>query len=229
MAVGTGHARLWAASGLAFIVFFVGGILFADVLVPGGVSHRYPRTDQSLDVISTYLTRNHGQVRALACLHALAALALVVFATAAVTMLRSPGPDELALSIVAIGGAAVGATFLLASSAFFRVVVMPSVVGNPDILLAMFNLPELTGGVAFLAPLGLFVGATTLLDARRRVLPRFLAVGGVVVALACLWAVTGLLTQTGPARLLSLFGLPLFLLWTLATSIVLVRAAGRST
>jgi hypothetical protein len=223
----TGH-RAWAASGLLCVAFFLGGLVSADLLCEGGVSHRYPRTTDSLDAIVRYVRLNSVNVRILSLMQALTGLTLVAFAVVLVGALR-PGREEERpdLATLALGGAVVAATILLVSASVGWVLVSPARTSEPAVLLTLLALREVINGVAYLMAMSLFVGWSSTAGLRTGLLPRWLAYAGIAVALACLWAGAGYLTEAGPAQYTILFGQALWMPWIVATSIVLMKRARR--
>jgi hypothetical protein len=215
--------RLLAATGLLFLALFACGLLLADVVADAA----FPAPSQPLGEVAAYFGHNPTAVRGLSLFHALASLALLVFAAYVATVLRRAEADRQgALGTVAVVGGAVAGAFLLLDASLFWVLALPSTAGDPALLRALHALSYLAGGVALAFPMVAFIGASSLVALSTGLLPGWLAWTGLVAAVAGLAYATTLVAERGAwspsgAYVLAFPGL----LWIVATSFVLVRRA----
>ena len=211
---------LWASSGAAFVVLFVGGLVFADVVA----GRSFPGMDEPLEEITAYFAANRAEVRLLSLFHSLAAIPLLAFA-AYVSGLHPHKDDESRrLSRLAFGGGIMAAVFLLLSALLFWTLARPATAGQPALGRALVDLSFLAGGVALLLSLSAFIGAGALLASG--VLPAWLVRTGVVTAIISLLFAATLAAESGafgPGGIIAVAAVPAFL-WIFAASVALVRA-----
>lgn len=213
---------LWALSGVAFVVLFVGGLLSADVLA----GRSFPGMDEPLQQITGYFAASGAEVRLLSLFHSVAAIPLLAFA-AYVSALHSNRDDESRrLSTLAFGGGIMAAVFLLLSALLFWTLARPATAGEPALVRSLVDLSFLAGGVALLLSLSAFIGANALLASRTGVLPAWLVRTGVVTAVISLLFAAALAAESGafgPGGIIAVAAVPAFL-WIFAASVALVRA-----
>jgi hypothetical protein len=186
--------RVWAASGLAFVAFFAGGLLFADVFA----DQTFPAQSASIEEISAYFSGNGPEARTLAFFHSLAALALLVF-VAGVRVLTTGGEHGARIpSAVAFGGGVMAASFLLHSALLFWTLARTSTAENATLARALHDLSFLAGGHALALTLAAFIGAASLATSRVGALPSWLGGAGIATAALSLVSLTSLLWA--PAR-----------------------------
>ena len=222
MAAARTRDGFWAATGLAFVGLFLGGLVFADVLA----GRPYPGIDEPIGEITEYFTRSGPEVRGLSFLHSLAAMALLAFAAYLRGFFARSEGKPGALSALAFGGAVMAAVFLLLSALLFWALARPATAGEPGIARVLFDLSYLAGGLALLLSLSAFIGSNSLLALQARVLPPWVAWTGVLAAIVALLSTGTMLAETGafgPGGIVVVGALPPFL-WIFATSVVLIRA-----
>ena len=212
---------LWAATGVAFVWLFLGGLLLADVLA----GRPYPGIDEPIGDITGYFAANGAEVRGLSFFHSLAAMSLLAFAACLRGVVTRgdgrPGP----LPALAFGGGVMAATFLLLSALLFWALARPATAGQPALARALFDLSYLAGGLALLLSLSAFIGASSLLALQTRALPAWVGRAGVVAAVISLLSAATMPTETGalgPGGLVVAAALPPFL-WIFAASVALIR------
>ena len=204
--------RLWAVTGLGFVVLFVGGVVAAG---------DFPAADVPIAELEAYTGAHRPGLRALGACHAAAAVALLVFA-ARVRHQLAGGPDGLVA--LGFGGATLASGALLASALLFWTLADPGLAGTAPVLRAVHRLSGLAGGVAILLGLGLFIGCTGLIGRRTGVLPGWLGMSGLAVALVGTASCASLVAaggRWGPNGVIPVVGAMLSFLWILATSGVL--------
>lgn len=156
---------------MVFVGLFAAGLLFADVLA----SSVYPSFGAGDVEIVSYFRDSTLQVRALSLLHSLAAVALVIFAVHISSVIRRADETAERLGALALVSGAMAATFLLLSAVLFWAMALPVATTNPDLLRVVLALSYLAGGLpAFMLPLAVFVGASTV-GLRARLIPKWLA------------------------------------------------------
>ena len=215
--------RLWPLSGLAFVVLFLGGLLFADVLA----GRPFPGIDDPLAETTGYFRTNGAGVRLLSLFHSLAAMALLAF-TAYMNERNSRRVGESSpLVTLAFGGGVVAAAFLLLSALLFWALARPETAGEPAVARSLVDLSYLAGGVALLLSLSAFIGASSLLALRTDALPAWLGRTGVVTAIVSLLFAATLAAKSGafgPGGIIAVAAVPPFF-WIFAASVSLARAS----
>jgi hypothetical protein len=137
--------------------------------------------------------------------------------------LRSAEGDGSWLSTTAFGGGLVALAVKLASAAPILAVRASEGI-DPGIGKALIAMNDASFGITFL-PLGVMLSATAIVAVRTSVLPRWLGWGAAAVALGLLGALSAAVVSPSPPEWVFLPML-LFLLWTVAASIALIRRAG---
>jgi Domain of unknown function (DUF4386) len=137
--------------------------------------------------------------------------------------LRSAEGDGGWLSAAAFGGGLVALAVKLASVAPV-LAVRASEGMDPGIAKALIAMNGASFDITFL-PLGVMLLATAIVAVRTGALPRWLGWASAVVALGLLGALSAAVVSPSPPEWVFLAML-LFALWTVATSIVLIRRAG---
>lgn len=148
-----------------------------------------------------------------------ALLFLLPFAGYLSSVLRHAEGERGWLSATALGAALVALAVKLGSGTF--IIAADATEVGP----ALDNTLTAANNAAFmlsLAPLGVMVGAAAIVALQTGVLPRWLGMLSAVTALALIVNSTFVEADFGPAFLL-------FAVWTLATSVVLLRVTPRTT
>jgi hypothetical protein len=211
-----------AATGILFVVALLAAFIFGPDKPPG--------FDDTAQQVSTYVHDNRGETQATTALFALGGFFFLWFLGSlarAIRLAEGPGPGRL--GAIAFGGgiataaiATVGQAALWTAS--YHTDLDPSVVrGIYDVGSASFLLVGI--GVAAL------VGASSVVALRAGTLPPWLgAYGAVLTVFTLVVTVVGAFQETGAFSpsdgVLGLLVFLGFLLWTLATSVVLVRGVG---
>lgn len=214
--------RIWAASGLLFVLLFGAGLFAADL-----VTTPYPGFLHPIERLEAYFTQSQRAVQALSLFHSLAAFALLLFAGYLATILgRDKQPGVNGAALVTLGCGSVAAGFLLLSALLFWVLAIPSITEDPALLRALHTLAYLAGGVALALPLAAFIGAPAIVALRGGPLPRWLGWTGLISAGFCLLYPVTLLRhggQWGPGGIIATTTAIVAVLWILALSLVLLR------
>ena len=209
--------RLAAASGIVFVGLYMVGFLLATHAIPG-LSH--PNHDWVVWV------RNHPrQLKAAAILVGLSILAFVWFVGSIADVLRRADEQRLAAVATASGGASVAVATV--GIAIVAALAQRLAIDAPNLTKSLWELATVTLTVIN------FVGAalvytTAAATWRSGLFPRWYAWFGSLAALVIL-VNGGALAYKGfyaPNGGFGLIGTIVFLVWVLATSVLLMRTSG---
>lgn len=216
---GTNWQRLGAASGILFVVLTIATFFTPSTPEADEASAEIARTiasDRTAHLVNFYVS-------------GIAWILFLVFVTALWGVLRRAETLSGASTLALLGGLAIYAGVLVEQSAFLALVNAADAGREPVAVRALFELEEVV-----LVPLrfaiAAFFAGIALSAIPTSALPRWL--GWAAAALAAL-LVVGLLgvfsadEQEGPLIPILVLGRLGMLLWILATSIVLLRRAGR--
>lgn len=135
------------------------------------------------------------------------------------------------LASVAFGGGLVASAVGSLGAAINVVLALQVAEQGDEAVVRAFYLLSNTAFAIFFLPIGVLIGATSIVALRTMALPKWYGQAGGLFALAeialaaCSTSITGALSVTGA---LSYAALTLFALWLVTTSIILVRLVGRS-
>jgi hypothetical protein len=212
--------RLGGAFGLVFVLVI---LVTAFVIAPNA-----PLSTASANNVTAFVTAHRDALGAANYLGALATLFLVLFAAALRSRLARAESDHGQLANVSFGGSLLLAGLLLVAGVV-EVALTQRGLDNKDVSVATLSLVAGAAGPIFYFPLVLMVGAASGSALAAGSLPRWLALFGCLVVIAGLVAGLAAAVRTGPLALDGVpvaLGLPIFLVWVLATSVVmLVRPA----
>jgi hypothetical protein len=219
----------WQRVGGSFGIVFVLLILFTAF----GLAPNAPLSTASAKDVSAWVTAHRDALGVANYFGALATLFLVVFAAALRSRLARAESDRGQLANVSFGGSLVLVGLLLFAGAV-EVALTQRGLDNRDVSVATLNLVAGAAGPILYFPLVLMVGAASGSALATGSLPRWLALLGWLVVLTGLIAGLAAAVRNGPLALDGVpvsLGLPIFLLWVSATSIVLLvrPAAGPAT
>jgi hypothetical protein len=206
--------RLAAATGIAFIVFFL------VAFIVGG----QPADD---DVVDFFLD-NRRRLLTQAYLYGLAMVFLIWFLGSVYSHLRLSEDRVGRLSAVSFAGGIIFVTVLVVSG-IVNTALADGIArfSDPETTRALYAVVVVANDVNWF-PVAVFSGAATLVAFRHDALPRWLAWLGAAVALTSPIGALGILVDTGPFASDGVFSTPLlFVLWVLGLSIVLIQKAGR--
>jgi hypothetical protein len=112
-----------------------------------------------------------------------AAIPLGIFTSTVVSRLRFFGVRAAGLYIALFGGIATSLT-MMASALILWSTSHPEIAREPVLLQAMYNLQYAFGGPGFSVPMGLLIAGISVSAGIARLLPKWLVVTGVALALA---------------------------------------------
>jgi hypothetical protein len=206
-----------------FTALFFAGIAISTVLADGAT---FPSPFAPAADSLAYFHDHQGAVRVSAFLQFAAAIPLAIYAATAATRLnrlgiRAPG------AVIALAGGVLSAAFLICSALVSWVLSRPEVLDEPVLVRALQNLAFAAGGPGHVVPLGLLVAGIAVPGLLARLLPRWLAVTGLVIAMLAESATLTLLFD-GAAYLLPLARFT-GLAWLIAVGFTLPRHRANKT
>jgi hypothetical protein len=159
-----------------FVGLFVASLV-VSTLVAGGAHFPSPFQPGGEE----YFARHQDAVALGALLQFGAAIPLGLFTATVVSRLRFLGLQVAGVHIALFGGFA--ASFFMALSALFQwVLAQPGILGAPGVVRLLHLAAFATGGPGHVVPLGLLVAGVAVTTGLSRLLPRWVMVFGLVVA-----------------------------------------------
>jgi hypothetical protein len=207
------------APAVTTVVLFVASVVASGAFGDGLYSS--PFATQPSDIAQTYAA-HETLIRVIGLLEFASALALVVFTAAVWTRLRAVAPGALT-DVAAIGGI-LAALFMALNALVQWPLSYASVSSTASVRRALEFLYFGLGGFAHVASLGLLVGGVSLVALR--LLPRWFAIGGLVLAaVSVLSALTFVVEGAAPLLPIGRF---LTFVWLIAVSFLLRKQPVRS-
>lgn len=205
----------WALSGVLFVVYFIVGLIVGGVLADSP----YPMPDVPATQTARFYGDNATAILIGVVFQIFSAVALFVFVGCVAAVTRREAGEKGALPRLIRGIGALAAVLLLASALFSGALVLVAGGGDPSTVGALRDGSFLTGGVAHVVFLGLFAGAASVVAAKTRTLPRWVARLGIVAAVASVLSLASLVWF--PATFLIPLGRLLSFAWCVAAGLVL--------
>ena len=166
------------------IVAIVFAVLFNAGLYPvtafGGTPY-FPGPTASLDTMAAFFAARPTAVLACAFLQFGAAIALGIFSVSAVSQLQHLGVKAAGTGIALFGGVAT-ALNIMASTFFLWTMTYPGIAQDPPLLHALYRLAFAFGGPGFSVPIGLLFAGVSVTAGFYRLLPKWIVVLGLVLA-----------------------------------------------
>ncbi|MGI5156917.1 hypothetical protein [Microbispora sp. CA-102843] len=206
-----------------FTVLFAGGIAASTALAGGVV---FPSPFGSPQEILAFFPEHHNAVQVSALLHFAASVPMAIYAATMSVRLRDLGIRAPGATIALAGGLL--AAGLLALSALLQwALSRPAALTEPALVRVLHDLAFATGGIAHVVFLGLLVAGVAVPGLLAGLLPRPLALAGLVIAaVAEISTLTLLVTEAA-------FLLPVArftaLAWLIAAGFLLPRTRTRQT
>ncbi|HEX3626845.1 MAG TPA: hypothetical protein VH280_15645 [Verrucomicrobiae bacterium] len=163
-----------------FAVLFNAG-LYQVVTFTGGP--HFPGPWESGDTIAVYFQAHAADVCRCAFLQFGAAIPLGIFTATIVSRLQLLGIRVAGIHIALFGGFATAFTMMVSSMTLW-VMAWPGIASNSDVLRALYYLMFALGGVGFSVPLGLLIAGVSIPAAFMKLLPKWLIIFGLAVAIA---------------------------------------------
>ncbi|KJE25218.1 hypothetical protein FF36_00351 [Frankia torreyi] len=202
---------------VVFTALLVAGLAVSTAMAGGDI---FPSPFSSSPTILAYFHDHRDPVRVSAFLQFAASVPLAIYAATVSARLRTlgvrvPGPT------IALAGGVVAATMLALCGLVSWVLARPDVLDEPAVVRALHDLAFVTGGTGHVVFLGLLVAGVAVPGLLAGLLPRPLAVAGLVVAtIAELSTITLLVSDAAVLLPLARFTA---LAWLVATGFLLPR------
>lgn len=204
---------------VVFTILFNAGLYF--VVSFSADRPHFPGPWDSAQAITTYFQGHPNEVRMCAFLHFGSAIPLGLFTAAVVSRLRFLGIRAAGAYIALFGG------FMLAfdqglSSLVLWVMAFPGIAQDASLTRALYYVVYAVGGVGYSVPLGLLMAGVSISAGLMKLLPKWVAVLGVVLAICGEASWFSLLS----VKLLFLIPLTRFpgFIWLIATGVLLPKA-----
>jgi hypothetical protein len=207
-----------------FTVLFNAG-LFCVVSFSAGKPH-FPGPWESAQTITTYFQEHSSAVLMCAFLQFGASIPLGIFTATVVSRLRFLGVRAAGPYIALFGGLATSFN-LVVSALILWVMAYPGVAQDAAVLRALYYVSYAFGGVGYSVPLGLLMAGVSIPAAVMKLLPKWLVIFGLVLA------VVGELSWFNLVFPKALFLIPLTrfpgFIWLMAVGFKLPKSAARAT
>ncbi|MCW3814059.1 DUF4386 family protein [Micromonospora sp. DR5-3] len=206
--------------GRALRVAALGGLGFDALYVAHRLLQGFGPEASTADAIAAYQTDHRGALLGSEVAVGIALLAVVVFLAPLVPAIWRAGQEALATAVLISGVAFIAMGFLSLAAETALVGVADS-----DQPAAVLVLNELQGRTPVVWTITALTATISLAVLRTHLLPKWLGIAGVVAAAVfLLGSIFSVLGRTAEGNS-SLFGIGLFVVWMLALSIALWRAA----
>ena len=205
--------------GTIHILIFAGGLVAAAVLRHGGAPYVNPYA--AAEVVRAFFAQNPTAVRVSSFLLFASAVPLGLFAVTMVSRLRFMGVRAAGTNIALFGGLT-AANALILSGLLGWVLSLPDVAASASLAKAVFFLSFLFGGTAYAVGFGLFAAGVSVTGYFYRLLPRWLFVFGMVVAVAGEFSCFSLVTY--PANFLIPITRYLGFIWLMLAAVMLTKS-----
>jgi hypothetical protein len=143
----------------------------------------WPGPWEPASVIVPYFQQYGGRVLFCVTLQLGAMVCLGIFTAAVVSRLHFLGARTTGVSIALLGGFLVVADAFACTMAMWTM-VRPGVAENPPVVLALYYVAFGLGGPGFSVPMGLLIAGVSVTAGFMRLLPRWVVVFGLVLAVA---------------------------------------------
>ena len=185
----------------------------------------FPPPSESLEVIAAFFLARSSAVLFCAALHFGAAVPLGILTATIVSRLRFLGVQAAGADIALFGGFAT-AFVMLISSAVLWTMSYPGIAQDSALLQALYHLQFALGGPGFSVPFGLLAAGVSVTAGLGKLLPKWLVVLGLVIAIAGELSWLNLLSSKALV-LIPLTRFPGFV-WLIAVGITLPKTMARS-
>lgn len=201
---------------VVFVVLFLAGLVGATI--SAGTTFPSPFDDPGR--IISYFAQHSTAVLLTAFFQFAAAVPLMLLTATVYARLRHFGV-AVAGAVIALAGGLGASLFLMLSGMFTWVLAGPAALGDPSVVRAIQDLSFLTGGPAHVVFFGLFMAGVSEVALFTRMLPRWVAILGVVLAVIAELSTLSLVVPA-LAVLLPLARFPGFV-WLIAVAALLPR------
>ncbi|GAA1687898.1 DUF4386 family protein [Fodinicola feengrottensis] len=202
--------------GIVFVVLFLAGLIGSTVVA----GTTFPSPFDAPSRILGYFTQHQSATLLVGFFQFAAAVPLMLFTATVYARLRHFGV-AVAGSVIALTGGLAASVFLMLSGILTWPLARPEVLGDPAVVRAVQDLSFLTGGPAHVVFFGLFMAGVSVVALFTRMLPRWVAILGVVLAVIAEFSTLSLVVPA-LAILLPLARFPGFV-WLIAVGALLPR------
>jgi hypothetical protein len=164
---------------VAYTLLFLAGLY--PVTIFGGEPY-FPGPWESVDTIAAFFQSRPTAVRICAFLQFGAAIPLGIFTATVVSRLQFLGVRAAGIYIALFGGFATAITLMAASAALWTM-AQSGIADDRGVLHALYWLVQGLGGSGFSVPFGLLIAGVTVPAAFMKLLPKWLVVLGVALAI----------------------------------------------
>jgi hypothetical protein len=168
----------WLA--VVYMGLFLAGLY--PVTIFGGRPY-FPPPSAPLDAITAFFQSRSSAVLLCAFLQFGAAIPLGIFAATVTSQLRFLGIRAAGSNIAFFGGIATAVNMIVSSSLLWAM-SNPGVAQDPTLVQALYRFDFALGGPGFSVPFGLLIAGIAVTAGIGRLLPRWLALIGLLIALA---------------------------------------------
>ncbi|HWD99207.1 MAG TPA: hypothetical protein VG345_09225 [Bryobacteraceae bacterium] len=165
---------------LVFVLLFLGGLYPVTAF---HVAPAFPGPREPSGVITEFFRSRPFEVLLCAALHFGAAIPLGIFTATAVSRLRFLGVRAAGADIALFGGFLTAFTMIVSSSVLWAM-SYPEVAQNSAAVQALYRIQFALGGPGFSVPLGLLLAGLSITAGFAKLLPKWLALTGVLIAVA---------------------------------------------
>jgi hypothetical protein len=163
---------------IIFTVLFNAGLF--PVTMFGGMPY-FPGPWESADVIAAFFQARPSSVIICAFFHFGSAVSLGIFTASAVSQLRFLGVRAAGVSIAFFGGIMTAAN-ITASAFMLWAMAHPGIANNTSLINALYFMQYAFGGPGFSVFLGLLIAGISIPSGLMKLLPRWLVIFGIVLA-----------------------------------------------
>jgi hypothetical protein len=175
---------------IIYTVLFIAGL--SHVISFSGGPH-FPGPWESGDTIAAYFKAYPNAVLWCASLQFGAAIPLGIYAATVASRFQFLGVRVAGVFIALFGGFLAAFNIIVASQVMWAM-SCPGVAQNADVVRALYYVSFALGGVGFSVPFGLLLAGMCIISAFRKLLPKWLIVPGLLIAIAGEFSFFDLLT-----------------------------------
>jgi hypothetical protein len=168
------------ALAIVFTILFNLGLYFVISFIPGHV--HFPGPWESAETITTYFREHSRAVLMCAFFQFGSAIPLGLFTATLVSRLRFLGVRAAGVHIALFGGLMTAFNLALSALALW-VMAYPGIAADGPVIRALYYFVFAVGGVGYSVPLGLLMAGTSVSAGIPKLLPRWVALFGILLAI----------------------------------------------
>lgn len=182
-----------ALSGLLFVSLFGTGFVISTFFT----TEWYPSPFGPSNSILEFVANNRDQLRVISTCYVAASVALIMFSAYIATFVRQATSEMRGMAELALSGGVLSASALLAMALMMWVLGREQTSEEPALVRMLHDLVYLVGGPAHIAAFAPFIGASSLVSIKTRVLPGWVGWLGIAAAVPSLVSITTLIWESG--------------------------------